>query len=364
MLSRYFDERGVLQIDIHGGGRTPRVFSEPQREHLATRRDAGLFDFSFMNCWEIAGRDSVRFLQNLQTRDMRSLKPGRICYTLLCRSDGSVMNDATVWRHGPERFWLFSGRRSDRSHITAYARGYDVAISEISDSQAVIAIQGPRSHALLARLLTSYSLAGLPYFSFEKTHLCNRVAWIGRLGYSGELGYEVIVPAEAAMEVWERIRAEGRSHGAVECGFDAANSLRIESGYILFSQELKEPTTPYELGLSRLVALQRGAFIGADALRTLNRSLPRRNLVGLKLEPIASVVPDARYIAAARFTSECFSPTFGRDLALGFVDWANRSPDRIVYARDGRRGRIVRLPFYDPARVVPRRLRLTQFLAN
>ena len=359
MLSRYFEQRGVRQIEMPGGGRTPSAFSDARNEHLATRRDAGLFDFSFMGCWEIAGRDSARFLQSLQTRDMRCLKPGRICYTLLCASDGSVLNDATVWRHGPDRFWLFSGRRSDLAHIAAYARAYDVAISEISDNHVVLAVQGPRSHAILARLLTSYALADLRYFGFHKTQLCKSVAWIGRLGYSGELGYEVIVPEEAAVEVWEHVRAEGRSQGVVECGFDAANSLRVESGYILFSRELGEPTTPYELGLDRLVALQRGSFIGSEALHALRRNVPRRKLVGIKFERIAAVVPSARYAAGARITSECFSPTFGCRLALGFVDRADGRLDRIVYAQDGRRGRIARLPFYDPARVLPRRLHLT-----
>lgn len=358
MLSRYFDERGVHRLDIPGGGRTPKAFSEPQREHLATRRNAGLFDFSFMGCCEIAGRDSIRLMQSLQTRDLRALKPGRIFYTLLCNGDGSVLSDATVWCHSPNRLWLFTGRKTEWSHITEYARGYDVAISEISDNHAVLAIQGPRSHSVLARLLTSYTLADLRYFGFHKTRLCTHVAWIGRLGYSGELGYEVIVPAEAAVEVWERIRAEGRSQGVVECGFDAADSLRVESGYILFSQELGEPTTPYELGLGRLVALQRGAFIGSEALHSLHRSLPRRKLVGIKLERIAEVIPDARYAGAARVTSECFSPTFGCHLALGFVDCADGDLDRIVYTQDGRRGRVARLPFYDPARVLPRRLRL------
>ena len=358
MLSRYFEERGIPLQDVAGSGRTPRAFSQPQAEHIATRRHAGLFDFSFMGCWQITGRDSIRFLENLQTRDVRALKPGTLSYTLLCNSDGSVLNDATVWRHGPDHFWLFTGRRTDRSHIIEHARGYDVAISEMADNYAAIAIQGPQSHAILARVLSEYGFADLRYFGFYKTRLCSHIAWVGRLGYSGELGYEMIVPAEAAVEVWERIRADGESEWMVECGFDAANSLRVESGYILFSQELTEPTTPYELGLGRLVALHRGAFIGCEALLALHRHLPRRKLLGIKFERIAAVVPEARSAAAAKVTSQCFSPTFDCHLALGFVECADASLGRIVYTQDARRGRVVRLPFYDPARSLPRKLHL------
>lgn len=340
-----------------GGGRTLKAFSEPRKEHLATRQYAGLFDFSFMGCWEVAGRDSIRFLQRIQTRDIRALKPGRLCYTLLCSNDGSVLNDATIWCHSPDRLWLFTGRRTDRSHITEHARNYDVTITEISDSHAVLAIQGPRSYEILARLLPSYPLADLRYFGLHKMRLCNHTAWISRLGYSGELGYEVIVPAEAAGEAWERILTEGRAHGVLECGSDAAHSLRVEAGYILFSRELEEPTTPYELGLGRLVALPGGAFIGAEALRTLHRKPPRRKLVGIKFERISAVARNSRYATAARVTSECFSPVLGCHLALGFVDCPDETLGRIVYTQDGRRGRIVRLPFYDPARILPRRLR-------
>jgi aminomethyltransferase len=355
MLSRYFDERGVRRLSIASGGSTPEVFCDSRREHLATRRDVGLFDFSFMGCWEIIGRDSIRFLQSLQTRDIRALNPGKICYTLLCNGDGRVVSDATVWCHSPDHFWLFSGNRNCRAHIAMCAQGHDVAIGEIFDRHAVLAIQGPRSHGILARMLPSSTLANLRYFGFRKTRFCNHDAWIGRLGYSGELGYEVIVPTEAAVEAWERIRTEGRTYGLLECGFDAAHSLRVEAGYILFSRELGESPTPYELGLGRLVELHRGTFIGAAALRALRRNPPPRRLVGIRFERLAATGRNARYTIAATVTSECFSPTFGCRLALGFVDSGQGCFGRVVYAEDGRRGRIARLPFYDPARVLPRR---------
>jgi aminomethyltransferase len=353
MLDRYFNERGVVMLDTVGGSSTPAGFAGAQMEHLATRRCAGLFDFSFMGCWEVTGGGSEQFLQRLQTRDIRALKPGALCYTLLCREDGTVLNDATIWRHGRNRFWIFTGNRHDLAHLIAHASAYDVTLREISGSIAVIAIQGPRSKAIMDRLVAPGALNGLRYFSFRMTLLGERPAWIGRLGYSGEFGYEVIVPADDAVVAWQRILTEGRSDGLLECGFEAANSLRIESGYILFSRELVKPVTPYQLGLGRFVGLHRDGFIGYEALR-VKRHAVRSKLVGISLEPGSVVARDVRQGAIARMTSESYSPIFGCDLALGFVDEDEADPGHTVYIREGRRGRIQRLPFYDPSRKLPR----------
>jgi aminomethyltransferase len=353
MLDHYFSERGIAMADTLGGGRTPAVFTAASNEHLATRRCAGLFDFSFMGCWEVAGRDAERFLQRLQTRDLRVLRPGTLCYTLLCREDGTVVNDATVWRHSPSRFWIFTGNRQDIAHLCAHTANDDMALRELSGKFAVIAIQGPRSKTILDRLVAPGVLRNLRYFSFCMTPLCERPAWIARLGYSGEPGYEVIVPAADAVHIWQRILAEGRRDGLQECGFDAANSLRIESGFILFSRELQAPVTPYQLGLERFIDLRRDGFIGHEALRA-QRDAVHRRLVGIRLDPYVANGRSLLQAAVARVTSESYSPIFHCDLALGFVDRDTASPGQVVYSPEGRRGRVHRLPFYDPPRSRPR----------
>jgi glycine cleavage system aminomethyltransferase T len=292
-----------------------------REQHLATRRAAGLFDFSFMGLYEFEDRSA---LQPLQSRDLSVLQPGQIAYTLLLNPDGSVYNDATAWRLDSGRWWLFTGRRSDSERVRGVAR-------DRSGEYAIIALQGPASAHVLARLVDPQIVRSLRYFHFVATG-----GWIvGRLGYSGELGYEVLVPRADSRRAWDALLAAGREHGVVECGFEAANSLRIESGYVLFDREIDGQANPSELGLDRL---------------TGRRFPVRQKLVGLEIlqRPAPAELP------AARVTSECFSPMLQQVIALGFCapQWSH--PGTELRLADGRLARAARLPFYDPERRRPR----------
>jgi aminomethyltransferase len=304
--------------------------------HLATRRAAGLFDFSFMSLVEIAGANAVSFLRYLQTRAVDAMQIGQIVYTLLLREDATVFIDATLWCHADGKWWLFTGRRGDIDWIEGHASGFDVRIRDRSGEFAILALQGPRSLDL--------AQSTLRYFRFAQAQVEGVSAWVARLGYSGERGVEILVPAAAAAAVWSALAQKG----AHECDFDAANSLRIESGYILFSHELPPGPDPFELGLARL-ATGRG-FIGAEVLRGKRFAAPRRRLVGL--------VPTGRrtqpHLPTAELTSEAWSPLFERQIGMGFAPAEDAAPGTLVRLADGRLARCARLPFYDPARLRPR----------
>lgn len=304
-----------------------------REQHLATRRRAGLFDFSFMGLYEFG---DAAALEPLQSRNLARLAPGRIAYTLLLDEAGRVANDATVWRLPDGRWWLFSGRLGDAEWIAERARP-----RVRSGEHAVIALQGPASGVILARLVGEPGVRGLRYFDFAPFRAAGCEGYVGRIGYSGELGYEIVVPAgqEAAMR-----RALGEAaapEGLPECGFEAANSLRIEAGYVLFDRELTGRERPRELGLERLV--ERGAG---------PREAPGQRLVGLEID--AGPARERAWLPQARLTSECISPVFGRRLGLGFVDPSDAHPGTRVALADGRAARVGRLPFYDPARRRPR----------
>ena len=326
------------------------VYTDAAEEHLATRRACGLFDFSFMGHFEIAGAGARAFLDRLQTRNLSALAPGRIAYTLLLRPDGTVFIDATVWCLARDRYWLFTGRRSDFAFVAPAAGQAGVALSDLSGANAVIAVQGPESARVLARHLGAPP--ELAYFGFREARPGGVPVTIGRLGYSGELGYEVIVPTDAAGTLWRELATDAR-----ECGFDAANSLRIESGYILFTNELAVPVTPLEIGLERLVSFDRCAFVGSEALRALRSCDPERRLVGIEgfARRDASSLDG---IPRADVTSRVRSPTFDGELALGYGPVEAAVPGTLVaisIAEGGAEvGRICRLPFYDPGRVLPR----------
>jgi aminomethyltransferase len=349
MLDEYFEARGIALARL-GEQRVPLRFSSATEEHLATRRIAGLFDFSFMGCFEVTGREALRFLDFLQTRNLTSLREGRAYYTLLCNEDGAVINDATVWRHCLQQFWLFTGRREDWRHIAAVASGFAVTLTDLSGKFAIIAVQGPRSQRILKQRLDS----PLPeaYFSFSRAIICGENAWVARLGYTGECGFELLVPSAAGAKVWKALLAA--DNGIRECGFEAADSLRIEAGYVLFTCELAKPATPYELGLGRLVALPRSPFLGSGALQTIRFRRPARTLAGLRFGAVNRKWHDGN-LPCVEVTSQCDSPIFGKTLGLGFVTNAQRFPGSLVYTADGRVASVSRLPFYDPPRVVPRR---------
>jgi glycine cleavage system aminomethyltransferase T len=319
------------------------AYTDAAEEHLATRRKCGLFDFSFMGHFEVAGAGARAFLDRLQTRNLSALAPGRIAYSLLLRPDGTVFIDATVWCRARDRYWLFTGRRSDFAFVAEAAGEAGVALSDLSGANAVLAVQGPESARVLGRHLGA--APGVAYFGFRETRLAGTTVTIGRLGYSGELGYELIVPTGAAGSLWFELATDAR-----ECGFDAANSLRVESGYILFTNELALPVSPYELGLERLVSFDGRAFTGSEALR---RRGPERRLVGL--DGLAPRDASSRgEIPRVEVTSRVRSPILGSELALGFAPAQAAAPGTLVSTSDTEVGRICRLPFYDPGRVLPR----------
>ena len=352
MLSQYFSARGIAQAPLPDGGTVPLRFSDPLQEHLAARRGVGMFDFSFMGWWAFTGRDALACLQRLQTRDLRLLQPGRICYTLLCRQDGSVFIDATIWCHHPEHYWLFTGRRSDFSHLERCAQRFDVEIASFDGTHAIIAVQGPASAALLQQTLPG-SAGGIRYFAFRRCMIEGADAWIGRLGYTGELGYELLVPMQHAVDTWTRLLDAPLLAPRSECGIEAANSLRVEAGFIHFAYELAQRVLPAELGLSRLVRATCEPFIGRDALRRAMTCA--RRIIGVKLappSPIRKTRPrDARMVVD--LTSEAFSPVFGGVLGLAYAD-QDANPGSVAYTGDGRRAELARLPFRDPMRRLSR----------
>jgi aminomethyltransferase len=344
-----FRRRGVDLAAPTRGTLVPWSFGDTATEHLATRRRCGLFDFSFMGCFEFTGANARLAVEQLQTRSLATLSPGRLAYTLLLRADGTVLIDATLWCLASDRWWLFIGRRADLPCIAASAGA--ALVRDLSGAQAVLALQGPASARVLERQLGAPLRLG--YFAFRQATLAGTSALIGRLGYSGELGYELVLAAEAAPVLWQQLAADSEVR---ECGFAAADSLRIESGFILFTAELARPVSPFALGLERLVSLPGRSFVGADPLRAPGRREPETRLVGLApmAEPGRSR-SSAWSLPRAEVTSRARSPIFGCELALGFAPGDAVAPGTLVAISDAERARVCRLPFYDPGRALPRR---------
>ncbi|MEO5845983.1 MAG: aminomethyltransferase family protein [Caldimonas sp.] len=348
-LGTWFGERGLAQAELPSGGSVCLRFSTAVEEHLATRQGAGIFDFSFMGWWAFGGPRALDCLQQLQTRDLRWMQPGTICYTLICRDDGSVFVDATVWRVAADLFWLFTGRRSDAALIQRQACAHDMELAFMSDRHATIAVQGPSSARLVEQALNE-RVTDLPYFGFRQQRLDGQPIWIARLGYTGELGYELLVPSHHAVTLWSRLASTPFDGKRRECGMEAADGLRIEAGFIHFAHELAQPVWPAELGLERLVRSEPDGFIGQRALA--QAAAASRRLKGVRIVPgLDCRARHARTFGPIRLTSEAHSPLFGCTLGLALVDRRHHAADT-VRIEDGRGGELVDLPFR--ARQAPR----------
>jgi len=328
-FARFLATRSKALHRVAPGLTTPRYFSSAIAEHLATRQFAGLFDFSFMGCVEIAGQSSLAFLNSLQTRALDGLLPGRIAYTLMLREDGSVLNDATVWNLGHGRYWLYVGRRSDVEFIAGCAADFDVAITDVSTGHAVIAVQGPASLRIIERCFAGRRVPDLPYFGFERLDFEGANCLLARIGYSGESGYELVTTDTAGADLLRRLL--GADHGLAECGFDAVDTLRIEAGHLLFTRELACRVSPFELGLARLVDFYRGTFRGGRVLQA-RRWRTHRRLVGLlparqtnAVQSWSERIPRGRAV----MSSTGWSPLYQCWLGLGYVG------PRLAYAHAG-----------------------------
>ena len=356
-------DRGIAWAEVAPEIAVPLRFTDPVAEHSATRRAAGLFDFSFMASFEVAGADATAFVERVQTRPAHRMGAGTIAYTLLLREDGTVLNDATLWRRENGGYTIFTGRRSDGPHLRSCAAGFDVAVEDASATRATCAVQGPLALRVLEATFPRRSWDTLPYFHFRSVDFEGAACDIARLGYTGEAGFEAVVDAAAAPRLWQRLASAGAPLGLAECGFEAANLLRIEAGFVLFAAELARPATPFELGLERLLDPGSARFLGARALRESRRSPPAARLAGLVIErrvarfALGAFIPAAVPVRGghAFLTSEASSPLYRRPIGLGFVAYEDRWPGTSVRLQTGDVARVARLPFYDPSKRRPRR---------
>lgn len=349
-LHGWFARRGVPMQPLASGGQVPLRFSSPEAEHQATRQRAGLFDFSFMGAWDFQGAAAGEALARLQSRDPQRLAPGRIAYTLLLDDAGLVFIDATIWRLGPQHWRLFTGRPSDASHIEAQAQRAGATVQDRCGHDAVLALQGPRSAAILAALLGPALLRELPYFGFAETRFEGLRLLLGRIGYSGELGYELLLEQAGAERLWQALLEQGRAQGLLECGFESADMLRIECGHILFTSELASPVCPAALGLQRLVEAAHCARTGLPGGLAACKP-PARRLAGLVFPQDSAARGRRGWLA--RISSECYSPSLGRRVALAWLP-VRAQPGDEARCEDGRAARVSALPLLGSTRVHPR----------
>jgi aminomethyltransferase len=344
----------------------------PKEEHLRVRAAAGLFDIDHMGQVVVKGADAMPFLQRMMTADVSTFEVWSAHYALMCYDDGGVVDDTFIYRL-PDRYLVVvnaANNAKDTRWLEYHRSGFDVTVENVSEETYMLALQGPRAEAILSPLLTQpragsevraarepgvADLSELAFHTAMETVVAGVPALVGRTGYTGEDGFELFFAAEHAGQVWDRIMESGEPHGLLPIGLAARDSLRFEPCLPLYGQEITAMVDPMEAGLGWAVALDKGPFVGREALlKTRLEGVPNR-LVGLRMT--ARGVPRHGYevlagnLVVGEVTSGMYAPAVDAFLALAYlpVEYSAPGTKLGVMIRDRiRPAVVVRKPFYTP----------------
>lgn len=346
---------GGRMVEFAGWGLPVQYPSGPLAEHNAVRNAAGLFDIDHMGQFELRGPDADLFLQYIQVWDVEQMQVNEAHYSLLCYGDGSIVDDIFLYRL-PDR-WMIAvnagNRKKDFAWLEANTLGFDVSLVDISDATCMLALQGPRAEAILQRL-TPGKLNAVATRSALETTLIDQPAVLGRTGYTGEDGFEIYLPVEAAVDVWNAILSAGKDDGLLACGLAARDSLRFEACMPLYGHEIDASITPIEARLGWAISWHKD-FVGRDALLKAKLEGARRLLVGFEMVDKA-VAREHYEIAVNRqvvgyVTSGMKSPTLDTFLGMGYVPREMStlgSEIDIIVRGQPKKAKIVKRPFYQP----------------
>jgi aminomethyltransferase len=334
---------GAKMVDF-SGWEMPIHYGSQIEEHHAVRRDAGMFDVSHMCALDLAGPDATRWLRHLLANDVAKLTtPGKALYSCMLDQDGGVIDDLIVYFFTPERYrivvnagtaakdiaWMRGQLKGFTADLIVRRRGNDDAVAIIamqgsnaqerrltgSDSVAMIAVQGPRARERFWMAFPGSRTATEPLGVFQAAEWQDWL--VARTGYTGEDGFEITIPADAAGQVWQKLLAAG----VKPCGLGARDTLRLEAGMNLYGQDMDEDISPYEAGLKWTVDLKDESrnFIGKSALEGKNARQVRNQFAGLLLLDRGVLRAHQKVITPrgeGEITSGTFSPSLNQSIAL------------------------------------------------
>jgi 4-methylaminobutanoate oxidase (formaldehyde-forming) len=307
----------------------PGWFDQVASEHACAREKVALFDLSAFAKFEIVGADALAVCQRAATANV-DVAPGSVVYTLFLNAAGGIELDGTITRLAGDRFLVVTPSTSHTkalAYLTRIARGFGAHVQDVTSSLATIGVMGPRSRELMSRVSPAdWSNAAQPLYTAREVEIANGFAWVLRLSYVGELGYEIYVPTDLAVNVYEALWEAGEDLGVQAAGFFALDSLRLEKGYRHLGHDIGAADDPFSAGLGFAVALDKGVdFIGADALRQLDRAAPKHRTVHVAVEdPSVMFVHDESVMVdgqrVGRLTSSGYGHTLGRSVGITVID--------------------------------------------
>ncbi|TPK06241.1 aminomethyl transferase family protein [Mesorhizobium sp. B2-5-9] len=349
---------GATMGRVGGDFISAKHYSGIADEHLNTRKNVGVQDLSTMGKMDIKGADAEALVNHVIVNDAAAMKPGQVRYSTVCREDGGIMDDLTVFRLGAEHFMLVTGsvnRLKMLPWLQHHAQGRRAYVTDITAAVAFPTIQGPRSRDLLKAMISDADLDGLKRWAFTSGHINGTRVLISRTGVTGELGFELFVPADEATSVWDALMRTGQAFGLKPYGVLAMFTLGLEKAYPAHGIDMDETRTPFHVGLDRWIKFDKGDFIGRDALlKVRDKSLDER-WTGLILDGDKPSATDARVMAdgedAGVVTYSDHGYSLGKVLATAHL----RLPFTAIGTElsidiDGKptRAVVVPMPFFDP----------------
>jgi len=330
-------------------------------EHHAVRKAVGFFDVSHMGELVVRGASALAAVDRLVTNEIRSLQDGQSRYTVCCNEGGTVLDDLIIYRVSATQVLIVCNASNREKIVGHFTRSItDAEVKDISDDTALLAVQGPRAMELLLSAGVDARVAEMPAFHFTDAAVLNVPCTVSRTGYTGEDGVEIFCPPAEAARVWRGLLQAGESFGAKPAGLGARNTLRLECKMALYGNDIDETTNPLEAGLGWTVKLDKGDFVGRDALVAAKAKGLTRRLVGFEITDKAIArdhwdVVDGDGQKVGYVTSGSPSPTLGKNIGLAYVPEALAALGTGFTVRDPERGRtasavVVKTPFYKRAR--------------
>ncbi len=346
------------------GWELPVQYSGIVDEHHAVRKAAGLFDVSHMGELVIEAPSAVHLVGELVTNDVERLNDGQAKYTVCCNEKGTILDDLIVYRVSTEKVLVVCNASNRDKIVSHFQRSLEgrAKVTDVSDKTALIAVQGPLAMAMLKGAGADGRVEEIPAFHFMDTTLCNVPCTVARTGYTGEDGVEVFCPwTEDAARIWRTLLALGKEQGVKPAGLGARDTLRLECKMALYGNDIDETTTPLDAGLAWTVKLEKGDFVGRDALIAHQKAGLSRKLVGFEMTDRAiarhgwEVVDGTDGKVIGTVTSGSPSPTLSKNIGLAYVPVALSAVGTTLTVRDPARGRtasavVVKTPFYKRAK--------------
>jgi aminomethyltransferase len=359
--------------------------TQHEHEYTAIRNAAALIDISPLFKYTVTGPDATRLVNRVVTRDVEKMAAGQVIYTPWCDERGKVIDDGTVTRLADQEY-RWTAADPNLRWFRQNAHGLDVVIDDVSERVAALALQGPTSARVL-RDCADAEIDTLRYFRMTRGRIGRVPVDISRTGYTGDLGYELWMPADGALAVWDAVVAAGRAHGLMPAGMLAVDLVRTEAGLLLIDVDFHscrralieaQMYSPFEMGLARLVDTRKTSYVGHDALSAERRRGTPRRVVGLEvywedvealydrigLPPVAPSVASRVAVPVydagrqvGRATTTAWSPVLKRMIALATVDVPHDREGTVLglemtieAVRHRVRVRVVPTPFFAPAR--------------